>query len=81
MAPGETKISVAGVAEGKQLIGIPTGDDVCAEQRVKALLWGSMSQEMYQDLFGLRICCSALIEFTSMSEVLLHAGGSEATVT
>ncbi|PBP19616.1 thioesterase superfamily protein [Diplocarpon rosae] len=48
MAPGTTKVSAAGVADGKQLLGIPTGDDVCAEQRVKALLWGSMSEEMYQ---------------------------------
>jgi len=37
-----------GVAEGKELIGVPTGNDVSADDRVKALFHGSMSEEMYQ---------------------------------
>ncbi|KAI6712749.1 hypothetical protein PZA11_002042 [Diplocarpon coronariae] len=48
MAPGKTKVTSAGIAEGQELIGVPTEDDASAEQRVKALLWGSMSEAMYQ---------------------------------
>ena len=46
MAP-RTNFSVAGVAEGKKVIGVPTGDE-SAMERVNALFQGSMSEEMYQ---------------------------------
>jgi acyl-coenzyme A thioesterase 13 len=48
MAPEKTKASIAGVAEGKVLVGVPTGDDVSAEERVRALFQGSMSEEIFQ---------------------------------
>ncbi|KAH7314072.1 HotDog domain-containing protein [Rhexocercosporidium sp. MPI-PUGE-AT-0058] len=48
MAPAKTKISMAGVAEGQELIGVPTGDDVSPEERVNALFSGSMGHDMYQ---------------------------------
>jgi hypothetical protein len=48
MAPQETKVSTAGVAEGKVLVGVPTGDDVSARERVQALFQGSMSEEIFQ---------------------------------
>lgn len=48
MAPQKTKVSMAGVAEGKVLVGVPTEDDVSAEERVKALFQGSMSEEIFQ---------------------------------
>jgi len=48
MAPQKTKVSMAGVAEGKELIGVPTGEGVSAEERVKAQFNGSVSEEMYQ---------------------------------
>lgn len=48
MASTKTKVSMAGVAEGRELIGVPTGDDVSAEDRVKALLFDSMAADVYQ---------------------------------
>lgn len=48
MAPTKTKVSMPGVAEGHELVGVPTGDDVSAEDRVKALFTGSMSADIYQ---------------------------------
>jgi acyl-coenzyme A thioesterase 13 len=48
MAPQKTKVPIAGVAEGKVLVGVPTGDDVSAEERVQALFQGSMSEEIFQ---------------------------------
>lgn len=47
MAPSKTKVSMAGVAEGKELVGVPTGDDVSAEDRVKSLFTGSMGPDIY----------------------------------
>jgi len=44
MAPQKTKVNMAGVAEGKELIGIPTDEDISSEDRVKALLFNSMSE-------------------------------------
>lgn len=46
MAP-TSNFTVAGVAEGKKIIGVPTGDE-SAMERVNALFQGSMSEEMYQ---------------------------------
>lgn len=48
---GKSKVSMPGVAEGKQLIGIPTGDEFTAADRVRALLEGSMAQGVYQVSF------------------------------
>jgi hypothetical protein len=46
MAP-RNNFTVAGVAEGKKLTSLPTGDE-SAMERVNALFEGSMSEEMYQ---------------------------------
>lgn len=46
MAP-KTNFSMPGVAEGKELIGVPTGNETPME-RVNALFQGSMSEEAYQ---------------------------------
>lgn len=43
----KSNFTVAGVAEGKKIIGVPTGDETPME-RVQALFHGSMSEEMYQ---------------------------------
>ncbi|KAE8450579.1 hypothetical protein EG329_006310 [Mollisiaceae sp. DMI_Dod_QoI] len=48
MAPQKTKVAMAGVAEGKELIGVPTDDDISPEDRVKALFYGSMGGDVYQ---------------------------------
>ncbi|CZS92237.1 related to thioesterase family protein [Rhynchosporium agropyri] len=48
MAPSKTKVSIAGVAEGKELIGVPTGDDLSPKDRVTAFFGGSMASEVYQ---------------------------------
>ena len=47
MAPQKQKFAMAGVAEGKELISVPTGDE-SAEERVRALFSGSMSEDVYQ---------------------------------
>ena len=46
MAP-RNNFTVAGVAEGKKITSLPTGDESALE-RVNALFHGSMSEEMYQ---------------------------------
>ena len=46
MAP-RSNFTMAGVAEGKKVIGVPTGNESAVE-RVNALFEGSMSEEMYQ---------------------------------
>lgn len=51
MAQKRVKLQSAGVSGDKELIGVPTGDDVSAEDRVKALFTESMSEEMYQVSF------------------------------
>jgi len=48
MAAQKAKVSMPGVAEGKVLVGVPTGDNVSAADRVKALFQGSMSDEIFQ---------------------------------
>jgi hypothetical protein len=48
MAPEKTKLKMPGVSEGKDVIGVPTGDDISPMDRVTALFSGSMSEEMYQ---------------------------------
>jgi len=40
MAPQSKQYSIPGVAEGRKIGPIPTGEDVSAEDRVKALLHG-----------------------------------------
>lgn len=67
MAPQKIKVSMAGVAEGKELIGVPTGDDVSAEDRVKALLTGSMSEEIYHVSFAhcyFAVACPVTLSLT-----------------
>jgi len=46
MAPEKKVFSMPGVAAGKAVTGIPVGDDVSAEDRVKALI-GGMSGNAY----------------------------------
>jgi acyl-coenzyme A thioesterase 13 len=48
MAPQRTKVNMPGVAEGKELIGVPTEDDASSEERVNALFKGSLSADIYQ---------------------------------
>jgi hypothetical protein len=50
MAPQKQKVAMARVADGKELISVPTGDE-SAEERVRALFSGSMSKDMYQVSF------------------------------
>lgn len=47
MAPPGTDVKMAGVAEGKKLIGTPTGDDVAPMDRVRALFVDTLSKEIY----------------------------------
>ncbi len=44
MAP-KTKVDMPGVAEGMELVGVPTDDDVSAEDRVNVLLSGAMGSD------------------------------------
>ncbi|KUJ10270.1 Thioesterase/thiol ester dehydrase-isomerase [Mollisia scopiformis] len=48
MTPKKTKVSMPGVAEGKELIGISIDDDVSSEDRVKGLFFDSLSEDIYQ---------------------------------
>ncbi|TAQ84077.1 hypothetical protein B7494_g7595 [Chlorociboria aeruginascens] len=45
MAPQKPKVSISGVAEGQKIIGILTGEDVSAVERVDAFLSGSTPEE------------------------------------
>jgi hypothetical protein len=47
MAPPKSMVNMPGVAPGKALAGIPVGDET-AEQRVHALLMGSVTEDTYQ---------------------------------
>ncbi len=47
MPPQKTKVEMAGVAAGKELIGTPTDDHVSAEDRVKSLFANTLSTEVY----------------------------------
>jgi hypothetical protein len=62
MPPQKTKVEMAGVAAGKELIGTPTDDHVSAEDRVKSLFANTLSQEVYQVStlrFAVLISCSS----------------------
>lgn len=48
MAPQRVKLQSAGVSEDTEVVGVPTEDDVSAEDRVNALMTGSMSEELFQ---------------------------------
>jgi len=47
MAPQKSKVNMPGVAAGKEVAGIPVGDE-SAKERVLALLGGSMMEDTYQ---------------------------------
>jgi hypothetical protein len=47
MAPKKSKVDMPGVASGKELAGIPVGDET-AEERVNALLGGSVAEDSYK---------------------------------
>jgi acyl-coenzyme A thioesterase 13 len=47
MAPQKLTVNMPGVAPGKALAGIPVGDE-SAEERVLALLGGSVAENTYQ---------------------------------
>ncbi len=61
MAP-KTKVNMPGVAEGKELIAIPTDDHVSEMERVKSFLSNSMSSEADDEVsphqFSFRITIS-----------------------
>lgn len=42
-----SKSRTPGVADGKALTGIPTGDDVSAEDRVNALFGAQLAEDVY----------------------------------
>lgn len=50
MAPQKSKVEMPGVASGKELSTIPTGDDVSAMDRVNALVGGSISEDSGYDV-------------------------------
>jgi acyl-coenzyme A thioesterase 13 len=47
MAPQKSSVNMPGVAPGKALAGIPVGEET-AEERVLALLGGSVAEDTYQ---------------------------------
>jgi acyl-coenzyme A thioesterase 13 len=47
MAPQKSSVNMPGVAPGKALAGTPIGDET-AEERVLALLGGSVAEYTYQ---------------------------------
>jgi acyl-coenzyme A thioesterase 13 len=47
MAPRKLAVNMPGVAPGKALAGIPVGDET-AEERVRALLGGTVTDDSYQ---------------------------------
>ncbi|KAI9054615.1 hypothetical protein LZ554_001768 [Drepanopeziza brunnea f. sp. 'monogermtubi'] len=47
MADAKHKVMMPGVAEGMNLVGVPVGADVSAEEKVRALFEGSMAEENY----------------------------------
>jgi acyl-coenzyme A thioesterase 13 len=47
MAPQKLAVNMPGVAPGKALAGIPVGDET-AEERVRALLGGTVTDDSYQ---------------------------------
>lgn len=47
MATKKKSARMAGVAEGKQLSPVPTADDISAADKVKALLSGSLAEDIY----------------------------------
>ena len=55
MAPQKSNVNMPGVAPGKELAGIPVGDESAAD-RVLALLGGSVAEDTYQVS-----CCLHLI--------------------
>lgn len=48
MAQGKKIASIPGVADGRVLVGVPTSDELSAEDKVKAFLEGAMSGDVYQ---------------------------------
>ena len=55
MAPAEKKPSIPGVAEGKQLVGVPTDESLSSEERVKAFIVGAMAGSEYRVLLRLKL--------------------------
>ncbi|RDL33625.1 Thioesterase ester dehydrase-isomerase [Venustampulla echinocandica] len=46
--PKKVQVSMPGVAEGKEVVGISIGDGVSAEDRVRSILEGSMGDDIFQ---------------------------------
>jgi acyl-coenzyme A thioesterase 13 len=58
MAPQKLAVNMPGVAPGKALAGIPVGDET-AEERVLALLGGSVTEDSYQvSIFIIILFCN-----------------------
>jgi hypothetical protein len=70
MAPQKSKVNMPGVASGKELVGIPTGNE-SPEERVLALLGGSVAENTYQvsvvQYIVLRIEIISVFDFCSFS--------------
>lgn len=69
MAPPKSSINMPGVAPGKALAGVPISGNETAEERVLALLGGSVAEDTYQvssdSLFCLQSTRAFLWPFSS----------------
>ena len=74
MAQAEKKPSIPGVAEGKQLVGVPTDESLSSEERVKAFIVGAMAGSEYRVL--LRLSSGAFTSMYSLTDLLLSRGGA-----
>jgi hypothetical protein len=71
MAPQKLKVNMLGVASGKELAGIPVGDE-SAEERVLALLGHNATEDAYQvsglfNLFHIERYCDPSLQNRSLS--------------
>lgn len=67
----EKKVSMPGVAEGKQLVGIPTDSGLSAEDKVTAFVSGAMAGEVYKVSV---VSCCALVTISFAITKLFTTG-------
>jgi len=82
MAPQKQKVAMAGVADGKELISVPT-DVESPEDRVRALFSGSLSEDMYQVSLAFCYCKMKLLlcmSSKSVSSLLLFYSNFKASI-
>jgi len=65
MAPSKSVVKMPGVASGKALAGIPVGDE-SAEDRVLALLGGSVAEDTYQVNYFLQLVSDCVFLYLSL---------------